>query len=213
MAGVLAFVTMGATVGLALAGSTGAAAASSAVPYTDHSVVGSIGLCNRAGHQVTSGSIDAKPFAWRAVSTQPASAPYNNKWRTATLYAFQPQQGLTADEWSGRPLTASSRYTNPANPMTAATNGDESLKDFTEEFRPKWDGFLQLRIYLDTQNQAAYSLHYPALDIQVTGNTWHAVGGSTVNCSSGTAESLETIVQPADTAEPGTSPSSSPKGH
>jgi hypothetical protein len=178
----------------------GAAGASSAAPFTDPNAVGSIGLCNQAGQQITSGNVTTTPFAWRAVSTQPALAPYNNAGRTATLVAYQPMQALPPGDWSGAQMTASSRYTNPANPMAAATARDQSLEDIIEQYPPRWDGYLQLRIYLGTVNEPAYTLHYPALDIQVTGNTWHAVGGSPVDCSSGTAESIESILLPTSTA-------------
>ena len=199
--------------GIALAGSAalsaGRSATTSAVPYTDPDAVGSIGLCNQAGQQITSGSVTAQPFAWRAVSTQPAPSPYNNTGRTATLVAYQPQQGLPAGDWSGTQLTTSSRYTNPANPMAAATAADQTLQDIIAEYPPRWDGFLQLRIYLGTANEQAYDQNYPSLNIQVTGDTWRAVGGSTVNCASGTAESSESALLPSTTttAAPTTAPS------
>jgi len=178
------------------AGLAGAAAASPRPPFNDPSAVGYVGLCNAAGHQITSGNINTTPFAWRAVSSQAARAPYNNAWRTAILLAYQPRQGLPSGEWSGDALTASSRYTNPANPMVAATHGDDSLETFIQEFHPVWDGYLQLRVYLGTRDAEVYSLNYPALDIRVTGDSWRAVGGGPVNCHSGTAESLETLVLP-----------------
>jgi len=200
-------------VGLMLVGAfstVGIAEATPTVPYTDTNAVGYIGLCNQAGQQITSGSINTTPFAWRAVSTQPAQAPYNNAGRTATLFAYQPQQGLLASEWSGEQLTSSARYSNPANPMAAATDGDDSLSDFIQDFPPRWDGFLQLRIYLSTADEQAYVLHYPALNIQVTGETWQAVGGGPVNCQSGTAESLESVVLPkSDSTAPASSSSPS----
>jgi hypothetical protein len=184
-----------------------AAAASPAAPYTDPNAEGSIGLCNQAGQQITSGSVTAQPFAWRAVSTEPAQAPYNNAGRTAILVAYQPLQGLPPGDWSGTQLTSSSRYSNPANPIAAATAADQSLQDIIEAYPPRWDGFLQLRIYLGTVNEQAYTLHYPALNIQVTGNTWQAVAGSPVNCASGTSESLESEVLPSTTTSaPTTSP-------
>ena len=187
-------VSAGAAVTLALMGPVGIAGATSAVPYTDPNVVGSIGLCNQAGQQITSGSINTVPFAWRAVSTQPAQAPYDNAYRTAILMAYQPIQELAPGEWSGEQMTASSRYSNPANPMAAATAGDDSLADFISDFPMKWDNLIQLRMYLGTANAPQYSLHYPALDIQVTGDTWQAVDGGPVNCAAGTAESIESIV-------------------
>ena len=79
-----------------------------------------------------------------------------------------------------------------------------------------WDGYLQLRMYLGTADAEVYSLNYPALDIRVTGDTWHAVGGGPVNCHSGTAESLETLVLPkvsdvsADNSPPATAAARAP---
>lgn len=178
----------------------GGASAATTVPYTDPDAVGSIGLCNQAGQQITSGNITAVPFAWRAVSTEPAQAPYNNAGRTATLVVYQPLQGLPPGDWSGAQLTSSSRYSNAANPMAAATDRDQSLEDIIEQYQPKWDGFLQLRIYLGTADEPTYTSHYPALNIQVTGNAWQAVGGSAVNCASGTSESIESILLPSTTS-------------
>ena len=195
------------------------AAATSTVPYADPDAVGSIGLCNQAGQQITTGSITTRPFAWRAVSTQAAPAPYNNAGRTATLVAYQPQQALPAGDWSGTQMTASSSYTNPANPMAAATDGDQSLQSIIEEYPPRWDGFIELRMYLGTANQEPYESQYPALNIQVTGDTWQAIGGSPVNCASGTAQSIESVLLPSSTttttptkAQPTTPPTTAVSG-
>ena len=194
-------------VGVILAGLDGVAGAtvtSSGVPYTDANAVGYLGLCNQSGQQVTSGSINTTPFAWRAISSEPAPPPYNNGEGTATLLAFQPLNGLPVGDWSGMELTSSSYYTNPANPMAAATDRDQSLADFIKAYPPEWRGFLQLRIYLGAANQQPYSQKYPTLNIKVTGKTWKAVGGGPVNCASGSAESLEGLV-------PSTTTSSSPR--
>jgi len=187
-------------------------AAGPKVPYTDRAVAGSIGLCNRAGQQVTSGSITARPFAWRAVSTQPAPAPYDDAGRTATLYAYQPRRGLTAAAWSGTVLTASSQYSNPAHPMAAATASDESLRDFLAIFKPQWNGLLQLRLYLGTNDAPPYTAHYPALTIKVTGQRWQAVDSRPVDCTSGTATSLEAIAQSTPSGQ-GASPRPVSKGN
>ena len=205
IAGGIALVALGGY--SAAAGAAGSSGPATTAPYTDQNAVGTIGLCNQAGQQVTSGSTTAAPFAWLAVSTTPAPAPYDNDSRTAILNAYQPQNGLPPGEWSGAELTASSRYTNPQVPMAAATSGDDSLADFMDNYHPRWDGFLQLRMYLGTADQPQYSLHYPALNIQVVGDTWYAVGGGTVNCTAGTAESIESIVLPSATT---TTPASTP---
>jgi hypothetical protein len=187
------------------------AAASAAVPYHDPSADGYLGLCDAQGHQITSGSIDTTPFAWRAVSSTPAQGLYAGPTRTAVLMAYQPIDGLASSDWSGDQLTASSRYSNTANPMAAATGGDESLAGFMTEYSPKWDGILQLRMYLGASNEAVYSLHYPALDIQVTGKTWHALDGGQVNCKSGTAESIESVLLPASKLKGHPGASASPR--
>ena len=180
--------------GLAFAGVGSTAAGASTVPFRDPAAQGYLGLCDAAGHQITSGSTLTVPFAWRVVSTQPAPAPYDNSYRTAILLAYQPQNGLTPGEWSGEELTASSRYSNPAHPMAAAATGDLSLAEFVGDYPPRWDGLVQLRLYLGTANAPVYSLHYPTLDLRVSGTTWRALDGGSVNCHAGTAESLESIV-------------------
>lgn len=188
-----ALTTLGAAALIAPAG------ADPSVPYADPDAVGYIGLCNQAGQQITGGNIDTAPFVWRAVSSQPAPAPYSGPTRTAILLAYQPLMGLAPSDWSGDELTASARYSNPAVPMAAATSADESLAQYMLEFKPDWDGFLELRMYLGAANEQQYSLHYPALNIQVTGQTWQAVGGGPVNCGSGAAQSIESILLPPTT--------------
>jgi hypothetical protein len=182
---------------VALSGAaTASAATSSGTPYQDPSAIGSIGFCDRAGHQITHGTIGRAPFAWRAVSTRAAEPPYDGAGGTATLYAYQPRPGVPAGDWSGDQLTASSRYTNPAHPMAAATNGDDSLKAFMAAYAPMWDGMLQLRLFLGAPDQVTQSTSYPATSIQVTGKTWHVVNPVSVSCTSGKAVSLESIVLP-----------------
>jgi hypothetical protein len=192
-----------AAAGVVLLGSVGWVGASGAatpgVPYTDPSAVGYIGLCNQAGQQITSGSVTTTPFVWRAVSSEAAPKGYNGPSRTATLTAYLPLQVLPPGDWSGEQLTASSRYSNPANPMAAATSKDVPLETFIQDFPPQWDGFIQLRMFLGAANQETYSLRYPSLDIQVTGDTWQAFGGGPVNCNSGTSESIETVLLPGAT--------------
>lgn len=181
------------TVGSPLAGAAGGA------PYNDPASDGSIGLCNQAGQQITSGTISATPFVWRAVSSVAAPAPYNGDGRTAILEAYQPQQGLLPGEWSGQGMTASANYSNPSVPMAQATSRDISLANFLTAYPARWNGFVQLRMYFGTINAPPLTAHYPSLDIQVTGSKWQAVGGGSVNCTAGTAESLETQLLPSTT--------------
>jgi hypothetical protein len=187
--------TLAATIGAAvLATAAPVSATTSAVPYSDPAATGVIGLCDKAGQPVTHGTITAKPFVFRAVSSAAAAAPYSGSGRTASLYAYQPRQDVPAGDWSGQALTASTRYTNPAHPMAQATKGDDSLADFMANYSPAWNGLLELRMFLGAPDATPESFTYPATDIQVTGDTWHVVRGGNVPCTSGHAQSIESIL-------------------
>jgi hypothetical protein len=190
----------------ALTDATGAGAAPT-VPYTDPSALGYIGLCNQAGQQISTGSVSATPFVLRAVSSQAAPAGYNGANGTATLMAYLPVQSLPAGDWSGEQITASSVYTNPQSPMAEGTALDAPLQDFLQDYPPQWDGFIQLRIYLDAVNMQAYEVHYPVLNLEITGDTWTAVGGGAVNCNAGSARSLAAALAPPTTSTTTTVPS------
>jgi len=171
-----------------------AGAATPAVPYSDPRATGVIGLCNEQGQQITSGSIKSTPFIPRAVSTTPAESSVSGSGRTATLYAFQPVKGEDPSYWSGQALTGASVYSDASAPTTVSTNRDLPLSNFLAIFPPTWDGFIQLRIYLGAPNQSPYVASYPTLNLYVSGDTWLAVGGGSVNCNSGQAISKETLL-------------------
>lgn len=170
------------------------------VPYHDAAVSGSIGLCDRNGHEVSSGSTTGAPFAWRAVGTTAAVGDYARTGRSATLYVFQPRAGVEPQLWSGRLLTAAGEYTNPAHPMAAATDADVALHDFLAGYPAIDHGFVQLRLYLSAPGLPTQTARYDALDIKVSGHTWRAVGGAPVNCAAGNSVSFETVVQPSGAA-------------
>lgn len=180
------------------------ASATTSAPYTDPDAQGYIGLCNQQGVQVTSGNVDAKPFASRAVSTKAAVAPYSSSFGTATLYGFLPMQELSPGDWSGQQLTATSHYSNPSHPMAEATAADESLSTLIAAYPPEWDGFYELRIYLGAANEAPYEAKYPVLNLQVKGHNWYAIGGGAVDCHAGTAQSIESILLPKSETSPTT---------
>jgi hypothetical protein len=167
------------------------------VPYTDPAVTGTLGLCDQSGKQVTSGTTQAAPFAWRAVGTTPAPAAYTVPGSSATLYAFQPRAGVEPSGWSGEMLTAAGRYTDAAHPMAAATADDIALGDFLAAYPPEDDGFVQLRLYLSAPDQPPLTARYDALDIKVSGTSWRAVGGTSVDCSQGSSISFETEIDSA----------------
>ena len=143
---------------------------------------------------MSSGSITATPFAWRAVGTSPAAKGYGGAQRSATLYAFQPRSGTTPDGWSGRQLTAAGLYRYPKHPTAAATGKDVPLSDFLAGYPARDDGYVQLRLYLGAPGRPSLVTRYDALDIRVSGQTWHSVGGARVDCSTAKAVSFETVV-------------------
>jgi len=174
--------------------SAGAAVAASGVPYTDPNSVGSIGLCDQHDQQLTKGAVDARPFIWKAIDETAAPAPYNGAGATATLYAYQPRQGVDPSEWSGAQLNIASKFSNPAHPSAAMTGLDHALSVFVAGYPPQWNGFVQLRIYLNAPNQPTFSSTYDSANIKVDANTWSLVGGTTVPCSAGTADSLRQVL-------------------
>src|SRR5262245_27340707 len=72
---------------------------SGGVPYKDARSVGLISLFDRAGKPLTGGKVTDRPFAWRAVSSQKAPAPYAREGRKATLVAFQPRRNVDPAGW------------------------------------------------------------------------------------------------------------------
>ncbi len=164
------------------------------VPYTDSNVVGTIGLCGKDGQLVRSGNINDHPFVFTAVSSEAAPSPYDAKGRKATLFAYQPRKDVVPGRWSGDSMTASSEYTNAAHPMTSGTLRDFSLADFLGGFPVRWDGLVQLRVYLGAPDTPIMKLPYPATDIRVSGDTWTVVHGGTGDCSVGKATSSEVAI-------------------
>ncbi|MCU1394434.1 MAG: hypothetical protein JWM34_2862 [Ilumatobacteraceae bacterium] len=169
-------------------------ASADSVPYTDPNAFGFIGLCDTSDHAVDHGNVADQPFVRSAVASEAAVAPYDVGGRTATLFAYQPRQGTTPQEWSGQLLTASSSYTDVQHPTAVATAGDDSLASFIASFPPQWDGLIQLRLYLGAPGQPARTGQYAATDIQVSGSTWKVVRGGTTPCDASKSTSLEDLV-------------------
>ncbi len=174
----------------------GPAQASNSVPYTDPAVTGALGLCDSHGRQLTSGSTATQPFAALAVGSVAAPADYTGTGRGAVLYAYQPIENVPANAWSGEELTDNSHYTNAGHPMSAATGGDPALQHVVTDFPPTWDGLIQLRLYATAPGRPMDSTSYQALDIKVSGTSWQAVDGTTIDCTAGSAVSVETTLLP-----------------
>jgi hypothetical protein len=167
-------------------------ATADALPYTDPGSVGRLTLCDVTGRSVTSGNIHVKPFVWRAVGSAPGDGVYRTSpGRTATLFAYQPIKDVDPTLWNGEFLTGSARYTNPSEPMAASTAVDPTLADFLRDYPPKWDGLVELRLFLGAPLNPTVTQTYSASSIRVSGDTWQLVDGGSASCSSGTASSSE----------------------
>lgn len=191
---------------LVVAGAT-PALAGGGVPYDDTAVDGYIGLCDAAGNQIVSGSIDQEPFVWSAVSTKPATIRFAEQPR-ATLYAYQPRENVPPGQWSGLQLTGSSLYDSEKTPIAVATAGDPPLRGFIES-HPLWKGWIQLRIFYSSAASGSGDTRvYPAVDIHVSGKRWTVANAQRVNCKAGHAVSSETLLLPKSkiTPLPGGSP-------
>jgi hypothetical protein len=208
----LAAVTIG-----TVAGRGRSASAADTVPYTDSRSTGFITLYDKAGKPIKSGNIDDHPFVWKAEGSAKALAPYDGTGRKATLYAYQPRQGADPSTWSGDTLTASTDYADPAHPTATASTVDFSLQDYLSEFPARWDGLVQLRIYLGVPGQSTYTVKYASTDLKVTGKTWAVVGGgpgagaggANIPGTAGAVDSAATGV-PNGGAQPGASGSTAP---
>jgi hypothetical protein len=207
MVGMLGAIAIGGVFGQATA------LGASGVPYSDPRAVGSIGLCNAAGQAVTSGGINDVPFVAKAIDSTPAAAPYNGSGETATLFIYQPRQGIDPSNWYGEQFGASNPSSTPQHPTTTLTAGDGALAAALADYPPKWDGLMELRIYLGAPNEPIYNSTYDATDIKITGDKWQVARGASVSCGDGQSVSLEKSLAsqfPQITASP--SPSSGVSG-
>lgn len=182
-------------VALVSVGSAGVARADTvSVPYNDLAAQGSITLCDATGHAVTGGSIYDKPFVWRAISNQPATSPYDKQGRTAVLLAYQPQQKQYPDQWNGDTLTGATQYQDPKFPTAVGTLLDFSLADYLHEYPTRWNGLVQLRMYLGVPGAPTFNTPYPTAEVQVTGDRWSLVRGGGAACTTTPAESTEQTI-------------------
>ena len=174
------------------------------LPFKDPAAQGTLGLCDRSGHNITSGKITDVPFVWRVVSSKPAPKGYTGTFAKATLFVYQPREKVDPGQWSGKQMTGSSTFTRSVHPAAQATNLDPSLIEFTS-IAPLWNGLVQLRVIYSNVNTTPHTRPYPATVIQVTGNSWHVVSGGNVSCSTGAAISMEQQL-----LDPSAFPSASP---
>jgi hypothetical protein len=166
------------------------------IPFSDPNATGTIGFCDKSGHEVTSGNIGAAPFAWTAVSSDRAPAGYAAPKGRASLFVYQPIRYVDPGDWSGKQLTAASTFTNTAHPMAQATVLDPALVDFVSVFPPHWNGLVQLRMFFSAPDSPQHTDTYPAAVVRVKGDNWTLMSGGHPACGAGRSVSVETISLP-----------------
>lgn len=153
------------------------AQAASALPYTDKAATGFITLYNKSGQPIKSGSVHDKPFVAKAVASNKAPAPYTVTGAKASLAAYQPRTGVDPTQWSGDIITTAAVYTDPTHPTALGAANDFTLQDLLDEYPPRWDGLIELRIFLGAPNQSTLTSSYAATDLRIVGDNWVVVGG------------------------------------
>ena len=153
------------------------------VPYDDPQAAGRLTLCTRDGEAVTSGKVTDRPFADVVLGQTGLPSDQEPTGAVATLFAYQPREGIAAGEFSGTPLTAATVLTDPARPAVAVTDEGWSIADFVTAFPADWDGYLQLRMYLGTTSAGTLTeTPYDTADLRVDGDSWDLVRGGDASC-------------------------------
>lgn len=155
-----------------------------AVPYGDPQSGGLLTLCSDDGESVTGGGTADRPFA-AAVLGQTALPPeLDATGAVATLFAYQPREGVAADEYSGVAITAATRFAAAEQPAARITGDAWSVGDFVAAFPADFDGHVQLRLYLGTPETGTLSTNpYDTADLRVDGDRWELVRGGSASCA------------------------------
>jgi hypothetical protein len=181
---------------IAAAAAVGAPVAASAAslrgPLNDSSIVGTLTFCNRADQPMTSGSLYARPFAWKTVASSPAPKHYRASSARATLTVYQPIHFVDPGDWSGAQLTGASSFSNSQDPNVQATNLDQALLGFTQAYPSHWSNLYELRVYYSAPGREPSTSPYAAAVVRVTGSTWTLVEGGGTPCRAGHGTSDET---------------------
>lgn len=177
----------------------------------DPAADGYVGLCGIDDRPMIGGDTHAKPFAWKAIASEPAPAEAQGERTVATLYVYQPRPDVPATDWNGDQLTATSVYSTRQAPTTQATKLDNGLDYVVKDYPPMVDGLYELRMYFGNVRNNAYTDQYAAAFIRVTGDRWTVVQGGTVACGKGHAVSPEVAAIGSSSAA-GTPTASAPFG-
>lgn len=158
---------------------------SATTPYDDTRAAGLLTLCSADGSAVTSGSVDDRPFADLVVGETGVPDELDPTGAVATLFAYQPRQGVGPEEFSGAPLTAAEVLADPTRPATTVTEDAWSVGDFVTAYPADWDGHVQLRLYLGTPEAGTLTDRpYDTADLRVDGDRWELVRGGSASCDS-----------------------------
>ncbi|MEV6927934.1 hypothetical protein AB0M46_26015 [Dactylosporangium sp. NPDC051485] len=147
-------------------------------PYHDSRSTGAIVLYGADDKAKTTGKLSDKPFVAKAVSQVAAPTPYDGDGRKATLLAFQPREGVDPSLWAGTFLTGASTYDDKAHPTVQAPAEGLSLREYIEKYPTRWNGLVQLRMYLGVPNEPTLNSSYSTADLKIEGDTWTLVATS-----------------------------------
>ena len=181
---------------------SGAPAHADPVPYTDERSSGLLTLCDAGGHELRAGSVVTQPFVHLVVAQTPAPAGYDDGRGTASLYGYQPRQGLAPGQWSGELMTGASRFADPHRPAAVALPEDLSLGGFAADFPPTWHGLVQLRLYVGAPGRPLQSQRYDSADVQISGDHWSLVRGGGGSCRGVKAVAVARLLGVQSTAVP-----------
>ena len=158
------------------------------VPYDDAQSAGLLTLCSADGKAVTEGTVKDRPFADIALGATALPSDLDPTGAVATLYAYQPREGVATDEFSGNAITAANALAEPTRPAALVTGDAWSIGDFVTAFPATYDGYVQLRLYLGTPQAGTLSDQpYDTADLKVDGDRWKLVRGGTASCSDATS--------------------------
>jgi len=153
------------------------------VPYSDPAVSGALTLCSAKGKAVTEGSTK-KPLAAVVLGESELPAQYAVEGAVGSLFAYQPRDGVDAQEFGGLQLTGSSVLADPAEQTGVRVTKDATtVGQFVVAFPANLDGFVQLRLYVSAPGAGTLSSQYDAADLQVDGDHWELVQGGSADCS------------------------------
>jgi hypothetical protein len=153
-------------------------------PYDDPRSAGLLTLCSADGEPVTGGSLDDRPFADVVVGETGLPEGLDPAGAVATLFAYQPREGVGVEEFSGTAITAAGVLADPTRPDARVTEDAWSIGDFVTAFPAAWDGHVQLRLYLGTPEAGTLSAEpYDTADLRVDGDRWELVRGGSASCA------------------------------